>query len=55
MASAIVEFRRGARQFAVGVGWMLAGAPFSLLPPGPLWRPRPAPPDDSGKPLEDAA
>jgi hypothetical protein len=40
MAAAILEYRRALRMLAKAIGWAEAGAPFGLLPPGPLWRPR---------------
>jgi hypothetical protein len=40
MATAILEYRRAVRLLAKAIGWADAGAPFGVLGPGPLWRPR---------------
>jgi len=40
MADEILKYRRALRLLARAVGWADAGAPFSLIAPGPLWRPR---------------
>jgi hypothetical protein len=47
MARAILEYRRASMQIADAVEWMRVGAPFVSLGPGPLWQPRPVPPDGS--------
>jgi hypothetical protein len=40
MADEILRYRRALRLLAKAVGWADAGAPFALIAPGPLWRPR---------------
>jgi hypothetical protein len=40
LADEIVKYRRAVRLLAQAVGWADAGAPFALIAPGPLWRPR---------------
>ena len=40
MADEILKYRQALRLLAAAVGWADAGAPFAVLAPGPLWRPR---------------
>jgi hypothetical protein len=40
MAEEILRYREALRWLAAAVGWAKAGAPFAVLAPGPLWRPR---------------
>ena len=40
LADEILKYRRALRLLATAIGWADAGAPFGVLGPGPLWRPR---------------
>jgi len=40
LAGEVLRHRDVLRLLAEAIGWAAAGAPFGLLPPGPLWRPR---------------
>jgi hypothetical protein len=40
LADEILKYRRAVRLLAKAIGWADAGAPFALIAPGPLWRPR---------------
>jgi hypothetical protein len=40
LADEILKYRRALRLLARAIGWAAAGAPFALVAPGPLWRPR---------------
>jgi|SRR6516162_636244 hypothetical protein len=40
LADEILKYRRAVRLLAKAVGLADAGAPFALIAPGPLWRPR---------------
>ena len=40
MAAEILKHRQSLRLLAKAVGWADVGAPFALIAPGPLWRPR---------------
>ena len=40
MATEILEYRRALRLLAEAIGLADAGAPFGVLGPGPLWRPK---------------
>ena len=40
MATEILRYRETLRLLVKAVGWADAGAPFALIAPGPLWRPR---------------
>jgi hypothetical protein len=40
LADEILKYRRAVRLLAKAIGWAEAGAPFGLIGPGPLWRPR---------------
>jgi hypothetical protein len=40
MADEILKYRQALRWLAAAIGWAEAGAPFAVLAPGPLWRPR---------------
>ena len=40
MADEILKYRRALRLLAKAIGWADAGAPFGVVGPGPLWRPR---------------
>jgi hypothetical protein len=39
----ILKYRRALRLLAKAIGWADVGAPFGVLGPGPLWRPRRTP------------
>jgi hypothetical protein len=41
MADEILRLRHGMSLLAKGVDWVKSGAPFAMLPPGPLWKPKP--------------
>jgi len=41
MADEILRYRCGLSLLAKGIDWMKSGAPFAMLPPGPLWKPKP--------------
>jgi hypothetical protein len=43
MATEILEYRRAVRMLAKAIGLADAGAPFGVIGPGPLWRPRRTP------------
>ena len=43
LADEILKYRRAVSLLAKAIGWAGAGAPFGLLGPGPLWRPRRTP------------
>ena len=43
LADEILKYRLALRLLARAIGWADAGAPFGLLGPGPLWRPRHTP------------
>ena len=43
LADEILKYRLALRQLARAIGWADAGAPFGVLGPGPLWRPRRTP------------
>jgi len=40
LADEILKYRRAVRLLAKAIGWADAGAPFAIIPPGPLWRPK---------------
>jgi hypothetical protein len=40
LADEILRYRLALRQLARAIGLAEAGAPFGVLSPGPLWRPR---------------
>jgi hypothetical protein len=40
LADEILKYRFAVRLLAKAIGWADAGAPFGVLGPGPLWRPR---------------
>ena len=40
LAGEILKYRQALRWLAAAIGWAEAGAPFAVLAPGPLWRPR---------------
>jgi hypothetical protein len=40
LADEILKYRRAVRLLAKAIGWADVGAPFALISPGPLWRPR---------------
>jgi DNA-binding response OmpR family regulator len=40
LADEILKYRRAVRLPAKAIGWADAGAPFAIIPSGPLWRPR---------------
>ena len=40
LANEVLKYRLALRQLARAIGWADAGAPFGVLGPGPLWRPR---------------
>jgi hypothetical protein len=46
MADEILRYRNGLSLLAKGIDWMKLGAPFAMLPPGPLWKPKPEQVDD---------
>jgi hypothetical protein len=50
MADEILRYRQALRVLAKAIGWADVGAPFGLLGPGPLWRPRRASKDDVAPP-----
>jgi hypothetical protein len=39
LADEILKYRRSVRLLAEAIGWADAGAPFTLIAPGPRWRP----------------
>jgi hypothetical protein len=41
MADEILRLRHGLAQLADAIGWMKSGAPFAMISPGPLWKPKP--------------
>jgi hypothetical protein len=43
LADEILKYRRAVKLLAKAIGWADAGAPFALIAPGPLWRPRHTP------------
>ena len=43
LADEILKYRRAVRLLAEAIGWAGTGAPFALISPGPLWRPRRTP------------
>jgi len=43
LADEILKYRRAVRLLAEAIGLADAGAPFGVLGPGPLWRPRRTP------------
>jgi hypothetical protein len=49
LADEILKYRLALRLFAKAIGWADAGAPFGVIGPGPLWRPRRTP-EMSGSP-----
>jgi hypothetical protein len=40
LAGEILKYRLAMRLLAKAIGWADAGAPFSLMGPGPYWHPR---------------
>ena len=40
LADEILRYRLALRLLAQAIGWADAGAPFGVIGPGPLWRPR---------------
>jgi hypothetical protein len=40
LAGEILRYRQALRLLATAIGWASTGAPFGLIAPGPLWRPR---------------
>jgi hypothetical protein len=40
MAAQIVQYRRALALLGTAIELAQAGAPFALIPPGPLWKPR---------------
>ena len=40
LVAEILEYRRAMRLLVEAVSWAEIGAPFSLISPGPYWRPR---------------
>jgi hypothetical protein len=40
LADEILKYRLAVRLLAKAIGWAGAGAPFGVLGPGPLWRPK---------------
>jgi hypothetical protein len=51
MADEILRYRQALRLLAEAIGWAEAGAPFGLMGPGPLWRPRRTNKDDVVPPV----
>src|SRR5215831_491536 len=47
MATAIVEYRRALALLGIAIELARAGAPFAVMPPGPLWKPKPPREGDS--------
>jgi len=43
LAGEILRYRQALWLLAEAIGWAKAGAPFALIAPGPLWRPRRTP------------
>src|SRR5215469_4905291 len=40
LADEILRYRRAVGLLAKAIGWADAGAPFAVIAPGPLWRPK---------------
>ena len=51
LADEILKYRRAVRLLATAIGWADAGAPFGLMGPDPLWRPRRTNKDDVVPPV----
>jgi len=43
LADEILKYRQAVRLLTRAIGWADAGAPFGVVGPGPLWRPRRTP------------
>jgi hypothetical protein len=40
LAEEILRLRHGLSLLAKGIDWMKKSAPFAMIPPGPLWKPK---------------